>query len=122
MSDPEKVFKQRSAAQSAQRHKNFTIAILLVTVIIMLGVSIWLIHMSMDNQLELDNNAKLNVPITTSTAKVVTRKKEFTRNAAPIPTRSRRPKNAKPRDPMPPPEEPFQMTEPTKLPAGTIID
>ncbi|MDO5296285.1 MAG: hypothetical protein Q4F00_06555 [bacterium] len=122
MSETEKIFKQRSAAQSAQRHQNFTVAILVIAVIIMLGVSIWLINMSMSTQLELESDPKLNVPITTSTAKIVTRKKEFTRTPSPIPTHKVRPPNTKPRQPMPPPTAPYKLEEPTELPPGTIIE
>ncbi len=114
--------KLRSAGQSADRHQRFTIAVIAIMVIVILGTTIWLIRMTDTAQLDVNDTANINVPITSSTAKVVTRKKQFEKHTAPVPTRSRRPKNAKPREEMPPVESEPVTTDPANLPPGILVN
>ncbi|MBQ7567588.1 hypothetical protein IJT17_02150 [bacterium] len=117
----ENSFKQRSAGQEARRHQHVAVTVIVLMVIILLGVTVWLIHMSSTVQKEIDQGTNLSLPITTSTVKAVTRKKEFDQPAVPVPARSRRPKDRKPREALPPADGQFQEVDANKLPPGTII-
>ena len=114
--------KQRSAGQSADRHKKFTIAVIAAMVICILVISIWLVRMTDTTQFELENNANLNVPITSSTARVITRKKQFKHNNIMVPTRKKPPKNIKPREELPPNYGESVKADSESLPPGVLIN
>ena len=114
--------KLRSAGQSADRHQKFTIAVIAIMVIVILGTTIWLIRMTDTAQLDMNDTANINVPITSSTAKVVTRKKQFEKHTAPLPERKRPPINAKPREELPPDYGEHVTADPDSLPPGVLVN
>lgn len=112
---------QTSAGQAARFHHKITLAVIYLMVIVMIGVTIWLVRLSNSTEAELNQDATLNVPITVATSKAVTRKKEPERPAVSVPKRRRRPKDA-PRRPLLVNPQPYQEPANTDLPSDRMVN
>lgn len=123
MEEEQNIAYQKSSGQMARMHRKIAIFFVSFMVLVLLGVTAWLIHMS--NSYDGYENLQapnMNIPITTSKSNIVTKKKENVKNEdiANVPRRQKRPKNTKPRTVMTNVE--VQESSPESLPSGIVAN